>query len=330
MSELLKILNPFRNITIVCHPNADVDSLGSAYAIYNLIKNFLNNKNITIYTPESINSSSIPLIDYLNMITHFEFSSPDIFILIDTSSLDQIPLVKSYIEEKSIPYIIIDHHIPDERTTSKAILSIVREATSTCEIVYEIIKDYISDKKILEALLAGIVYDSRRFLINPKKSISLAYELINRGADIEKILQLLSLEQNFSEKMAKIKGCSRMRVFRVSSWIITFTYVSAFEASVARALIDIGADLAFVINESEKRLTGRVREIFYSQTGLNLVTDIIRPLIEKFSGQGGGHPTAASVNFNILTEDLISEVLELIANKLKIQKNLICEVDTKK
>ncbi len=330
MSELLKILDPFRNITIVCHPNADIDSLGSAYAIYNFIKNFLSNKNITIYTPESISSSSIPFIDYLNIMTHFEFSSPDIFILIDTSSLDQIPLVKSYIEERSIPYIIIDHHVPDEQTISKAIFSIVREATSTCEIIYETIKDYISDKKILEALLAGIIYDSRRFLINPKKSISLAYELINKGVDIEKILQLLSLEQNFSEKMAKIKGCSRMRIFKASSWIIAFTHVSAFEASVARTLIDIGADLAFVINESEKRLTGRVREIFYNQTGLNLVTDIIRPLIKKFSGQGGGHPTAASMNLNILTEDLISEVLELVANKLKIQKHLICEINTKK
>ena len=223
-----------------------------------------------------------------------------------------------------------DHHVPDEQTISKAIFSIVREATSTCEIIYETIKDYISDKKILEALLAGIIYDSRRFLINPKKSISLAYELINKGVDIEKILQLLSLEQNFSEKMAKIKGCSRMRIFKASSWIIAFTHVSAFEASVARTLIDIGADLAFVINESEKRLTGRVREIFYNQTGLNLVTDIIRPLIKKFSGQGGGHPTAASMNLNILTEDLISEVLELVANKLKIQKHLICEINTKK
>jgi nanoRNase/pAp phosphatase (c-di-AMP/oligoRNAs hydrolase) len=332
LSNLLKILSPFNNIVIVCHPNADIDSLGSAYVLFNFIKNFLNNKNIVIYVPESISSSSIPLIEYLNIEICNEFLSPDVFILVDISSLNQIPLIKSYVEEKSIPYIVIDHHVPDEQTINKAIFFIVKEATSTCEIIYEIIKNYLTDKKILEALLAGIIYDSRRFLINPKKSISLAYELINKGADIEKILQLLSIEQNYSEKMAKIKGCSRMKIFKASSWIIAFTYVSAFEASVARTLIDIGADFAFVINESERRVTGRIREVVYNQVRINLVTDIIKPLIEKYPGQGGGHPTAASANFNvdISIENLISEILELIASKLNLQKHLICEIDTKK
>ncbi|MCX8170297.1 MAG: DHHA1 domain-containing protein, partial [Candidatus Methanomethyliaceae archaeon] len=181
-------------------------------------------------------------------------------------------------------------------------------------------------------LLTGIIYDSRRFLIKPKSSFLCAYELINRGADLERALQFLTLELEFSERMAKLKGCARIRLFRISSWIIAITHVGAFEASVARSLVDIGADIAFVINTTNEyiRITGRVSDSFHYKTGFNLVEDIIKPLIESFTGQGGGHATAATVHLFNINEAPISKLLDLILKKLNFSKSALLEIDIKK
>ncbi|MGQ9759337.1 MAG: DHH family phosphoesterase [Candidatus Methanomethylicaceae archaeon] len=333
MRNLLEAFSPFRHITIVCHPNADPDCLGSAYAISTSVESSMPGTSVKIYVPESVNAASSRLLDFLKI--HLSTDIPpqtEVFLLVDTSSLDQVPAVKSHVMEKGTPYILVDHHVPDPQTINNAMLAVVWEASSACEIVYEILDKKTFTQEVLEALLVGIIYDSRRFLIRPDTSIITASKLIKMGAKAELALQILSPEQDPSEKMAKLKGSARIRLIRASSWLIAFTYVGAFEASVARALTDLGADLALVINESAEplRLTGRSQEVFYNQTGLNLASDLMQPLAEEFSGQGGGHPTAASATLNVSTKRLIPRLLEILAERLHILRESMVEIDTKK
>ena len=250
----------------------------------------------------------------------------------DTSSLDQVPNVKSHIINNGTPYVLLDHHFPDPQTMNNATIAIVRESSSTCEIVYDVLKKQILTSEALEALLVGIIYDSRRFLIRPGQSIKAASKLIKKGVKAELAMELLSADQDPSEKMAKLKGAARTRIFRASSWTLAVTHVGAFEASVARALTDLGADLALVINDSAEplRLTGRSHDHFYNQTSFNLARDLMQPLAEEFSGQGGGHPTAASANLKTSASSLLPRIFDLIADKLRIQKKSIVEIDTKK
>ncbi|MEM4406399.1 MAG: DHH family phosphoesterase [Candidatus Methanomethylicaceae archaeon] len=333
MPELLVYLSSFRHITIVCHPNADPDCIGSAYALQTSITSTIPSSNVTIYTPDSINTASRRLINYLKIETSQDIpSDTEIFLLVDTSSLDQIPDVKSHILNKGTPYILLDHHFPDQQTMNNAAIAIVRETSSTCEIVYDVLKKQTLTPEALDALLVGLIYDSRRFLIRPSSSVKAAAKLIKRGAKAELAIELLSADQDPSEKMAKLKGAARTRIFRASSWTFAVTHVGAFEASVARALTDLGADLAFVVNDSTEplRLTGRSQDQFYNQTGLNLARDIMQPLAEEFSGQGGGHPTAASANLKTSLSCLLPRILDLIAERLHIRRDSIIEIDTKK
>lgn len=333
MADLLRALSPFKHITIVCHPNADPDCLGAAHAISFFIKVSLRDASATIYVPESINTASSRLIEFLKIELSTKIDpQTDMFVLVDTSSLDQVPSVKSWVTCKGTPYILLDHHVSDPQTTNKAMLAIVREASSVCEIVYEILHNMPLTQDVLEALLVGIIYDSRRFLIQPDTSIITASKLIERGAKADQALKILSPEEDSSEKMAKLKGSARTRLFKVSSWIIAITHVGAFEASVARALTDLGADLALVINQSTEalRLTGRSQEIFYNQTGLNLASDLMQPLAKELSGQGGGHPTAASATLNVSAESLLPRLLDILAERLQVSRESIVEIDTKK
>jgi len=333
LPDLLRYLSAFRYITIVCHPNADPDCIGSAYALMTSITSANPKSNVTIYAPDSINTASHRLVNYLRIeLSHEIPQETEVFLLVDTSSLDQVPHVKSHVANNRTPYVLLDHHFPDPQTMKSASLAIVRESSSACEIVYDLLKKRNLTPEALDALLVGIIYDSRRFLVRPNSSITTAARLIKKGAKPELAIELLSADQDPSEKMAKLKGAARIRIFRASSWILGFTHVGAFEASVARALTDLGADLAFVINDSVDplRLTGRSQDHFYNQTGLNLARDIMQPLSEEFSGQGGGHPTAASANLKASAAALMPRILDLLAGKLQIQRGSIVEIDTKK
>jgi nanoRNase/pAp phosphatase (c-di-AMP/oligoRNAs hydrolase) len=74
--------------------------------------------------------------------------------------------------------------------------------------------------------------------------------------------------------------------------------VSAFEASAARALIDLGVHMAAVAGKKGDgiEISLRCTRDFTEKTGIHLGKDIAKPLGESLQGQGGGHAMAAGVN----------------------------------
>jgi nanoRNase/pAp phosphatase (c-di-AMP/oligoRNAs hydrolase) len=85
---------------------------------------------------------------------------------------------------------------------------------------------------------------------------------------------------------------------KVEKWIIALSHVSAYQASAARALIDLGAHLAAVAGQKNGKIEMSLRctREFNQITGIHLGKDIAKPLGEYLSGMGGGHATAAGVN----------------------------------
>ena len=333
MAKLLNFLSKFRNITIVCHRNADPDALGCAYALRSALIDAHHDGEITILTPEGVAAVSAKLVDYLKVPLATSLpGKTDIFVLVDLPSLDQTPDAKAMIEKKKIPYAMVDHHTTDPQTLKNAALAVVKVRSSASEIMFEALGRKIKEKKALEALLAGIVYDSRRFLLLPDTALQTACMIMKMGALYQPVLEMLFNEQDQSEKIAKLKGAMRMVLKKGGDWLIAFSYVGSFEASVAKALTDLGADISLVINDEgdSVRLTGRATDKFYKSTSLNLAKDIMQPLAEAFAGQGGGHPTAASVNIVATPEEALTMASGLIAKKLGLNRNDIKEIYTKK
>jgi nanoRNase/pAp phosphatase (c-di-AMP/oligoRNAs hydrolase) len=103
---------------------------------------------------------------------------------------------------------------------------------------------------------------------------------------------------DFSERVARLKASRRAKVFRIGRWIVALSHVSAFQASAARALIDLGAHVAVVAGEKNGKteISLRCTREFHERTSIHLGKDIAKPLGEYLSGMGGGHSTAAGVN----------------------------------
>lgn len=325
----MEFASRFKRVAIVCHPNADPDCIGSAYALQEYLKKKCAGMEITILALDGVSGLTERLLAYLSL--RVEEAIPkaiDLFVLVDLSSLDQLPPIKEA-SESGIPYAILDHHVPDGSTIEKASLAMVKERSSTCEVVFEAMGACALSKAAMNALLAGLIYDSRRFLNLPDQSIRSAYKMMESGADPSKAIALLASEEDPSERMAKLKGAARLRLYKADRYNIAVTKVGSFEATVARSLTNLGADLALVAAENGKnvRISGRSTEAFRKSTGLNLAKDVMQPLAASFSGHGGGHPTAASANARCDSESMISSALDLVSKGLCTK---LKEINTKK
>ncbi|MDI9609441.1 MAG: DHH family phosphoesterase [Candidatus Verstraetearchaeota archaeon] len=332
MPDLLDFLSSYGRVVLLCHPNADPDCIGSAYAIQSALRARNPSVAVSILAPEGVNAASSKLVEYLSI--DFAVSldeSCGLLVLIDMPSLDQLPDIKEIVVSRKIPYAIIDHHTEEPGCLDGAVYSRVMRTSSACEIVYRSIPKKYLDRRAIQALLTGLIYDSRRFLIQPNASIKAASKMLRRGADFALALEMLLNEQDISERIARLKGVARVKLYRARDWIFATSIIGAFEASVARSLTDLGADLAIVASSEDNtsRITGRLNERFQRSTSLNLASCVMHPLAERFSGTGGGHPSAASAKLSAPAEEVIGAALALISEKLGLKPGEMKEISTR-
>jgi len=211
-----------KNILINIHRNPDLDSIGSATALYQaLIK---MKKKVTLICPHEIpenykflkGADSVETIDFKTW-ADTEVRPYDLFLILDSGSYDIVTGSKE-IKLPDMKKIIVDHH--QTNNWSDCLLKLLDiEASSTAEIVYQILLDWnvIIDFKIATSIFAGIASDTVFFKYekNAKKTFQIATELLNSGADKNKIVEqsfdsfdfnLIQLIGEFLTKMQKGNG----------------------------------------------------------------------------------------------------------------------------
>ncbi len=242
----------------------------------------------------------------------------DLCILADTASIDQIKMLRAVVDEcKHI--VVVDHHeergIPSEKT-----LELVDPgASSTSELVFELARELSIELpcELLEALLAGMVFDTRRFLRASPRTFRNAAEILERGAMYQRALSLTAVPKPQHQRIAKIKCILRHRGFRASigseQLFIALSEVGAYESECANTLLGIGYDIAFVFSEDDVlraiRVVYRAREDVLLRLGLEIYGSILSKLVERFGGGGGGHRAAGAAILRTRDSDEVGRAL---------------------
>ena len=187
-------------VFIVGHNNPDYDAIGSALGIativkflgkdaYIIINDGLSKLDLGVQNILAANSS------YYNIITLEDFRK----LVDDDSMLITTDVNKKYMvsvrdDLRSFKKVmIIDHHLDDEFTIDADYKYIDVDASSASEIVTRVLKKMNIDYslKLANALLAGIILDTKRFQKNTSLSTFQATEeLCQRGADYEAVNRL--------------------------------------------------------------------------------------------------------------------------------------------
>jgi len=304
-AEITKTLESLdaRHVVLLCHHNADPDAVCSAYALKSLLKQVNPRLEIEIGAAHGISRLSKHLLEHIPIDVKDSPSveNADVIFMLDTNTIQQLDSLANSVKSGKAPIIVIDHHAAHPETLKLAKLCITNEeSSSTCEIVYSFYKQ--TNIKVGEdeakALFLGIAFDTRHFVLANSSTLKNIAELVDLGVNAQEALPLLSLPMDFSERVARLKASRRVKLFKINEWIVALSHVSAYQASAARALIELGADIAAVAGQKNGSIEVSLRAAgeFCKQSGIHLGKDVAKPLGEYLHGMGGGHSSAAGAN----------------------------------
>jgi len=325
IAEIIKILDEANAhfVLLLGHQNTDPDALCSAYAFQGLLKRLRPKVVVEIGGEQGISKLSKHILDNLPITVNPKpnVESAEVIVLLDTNTIQQLGDLAEKVTKSAAPIIVVDHHALHPETLQKAKLCVTNEeASSACEVVYDLYKqaNVKPDLDAAEALFLGIAFDSRHFVLANASTFKTIVELCEIGVNPPETLALLALPMDSSERVARLKACQRAKIVKVGDWIIAFSNVSAYQASAARALVDLGAHAAAVAGKRNGGIEVSLRctREFLKKTGIHLGTDIAKPLGEALQGMGGGHAAAAGANGTGTEQAGLKLCLRLFKDKL--------------
>ncbi|MFQ5762237.1 MAG: bifunctional oligoribonuclease/PAP phosphatase NrnA [Candidatus Bathyarchaeia archaeon] len=299
------IRNPsVRRVVFLCHPNADPDAVCSSYVLAGIVRRLQRNLATSIVASDGVSLVSRRLMSNINLpadlIKADSDKQPDLLILVDTSTAQQLAGWAERIKASRLPLVIVDHHAPHPSMKPMAPLLLTDEKTaSTCEIVFRIAqaaRHKLTRKEAL-ALFCGLIYETKHFRIATPMTFEVAAKLTAYGFSIKEAFSYLSVPPSRSERLARLKAAQRVQLVNAADWVIALTMVNSYQSSAARGLLALGADVAVAAGESKGavRVNLRCTDEFQSKTRIHLGKDLAFELGETFSGVGGGHASNAGV-----------------------------------
>lgn len=324
-NDIVKILDETRarQVLLLCHHNSDPDAVCSAYAFQGLLKKIKPEITTEIGTGQGVSKLTKHLFKYIPMTVNMQpnVEKAQAIILLDTNTIQQLDALAERVKKTTAPIIVVDHHSPHPETQGICTLCITNEeASSTCDIVYSFFKELNikPDPNEAKALFLGMAFDTRHFVLASSSTFKAIADLVDTGVNAQEALAMLALPMDFSERVARVKACRRAKLLKIGEWIIALSHVSAYQASAARALTDIGAHMSAVAGQKNDsiEISLRCTREFSEKTGIHLGRDIAKPLGEYLKGMGGGHAMAAGVNGTGDVETGLKRCLRLLKENL--------------
>jgi F0F1-type ATP synthase membrane subunit c/vacuolar-type H+-ATPase subunit K len=109
----------------------------------------------------------------------------------------------------------------------------------------------------------------------------------------------------------------RAKIVKINDWIIALSHVSAYQASAAKSLVDLGATCPQLParRTTKLKLACVVRVIFISRR-VYIWVGFAVPLGEFLGGVGGGHAMASGVSGSGEVDEALKMCLKLLKQKI--------------
>ena len=196
MDKIINCIDEGNYFIVTSHVNPDGDNIGSTLSMYYYLKSI--NKEVYYVLDDDTPINLKFLLKDIEILSSEEFIKLNLnefnLISLDCGDLDIICIDKTLIEN-SKKLICIDHHASNDNYGD--INYVVPEASSTCELVYNLFKrinetqnTQVIDKKIATALYTGVVTDTGKFTYSNThpSTFDMAKDLLILGAETNKVI----------------------------------------------------------------------------------------------------------------------------------------------
>lgn len=309
--KFVKKIKNADDIYIMGHIDLDLDAIGSAIGILMIIRQLGKDGHIIINDTTSELAVEQVLKKTENDISFVHgskvsFSEKNLLIIVDTNKkyLLQDPSVLDKIPN----HIIIDHHGVSEETISTGILWVEEDASSTCEMLTELMDslNIILSSEINTFILAGIVLDTNNFVVKTdEKTYYSAYLLTKNGANPIAVQYLLKQDlQEYIDRQKVITNAIVYDHIAITKGESYIRYRREDLAKMADTLLQFkGIEASFVIGS-----------IGYNSVGVSarsMGNYPVATILEQMGGGGDTHDAAAKIQGNKV-EEVEEEILSLI------------------
>ena len=315
MVKILEELKGAGKIAISGHVRPDGDCIGSCMGLYLYLKKALPDTRTDVYLEKPADVfSCIEGIEEIKTDCSEDIRY-DVFIAVDTVS-DRLGAAETYFKTAK-KTINIDHHISNADGCGQ-INYVDPTASSSSELVYELMERELVDVSVAKAIYIGMIHDTGVFQYSntSPKTLRTAAELVGYGFDFSRLIDETFYEKSYVQNQILGRALLESILFMDGRCI-----VSAIDRKTMDFYNAKPGDLEGIV--SQLRVTKGVEcAIFMYQTGLqeykvslrsNGRVDVAK--IASYFG-GGGHVRAAGCTLQGTYYDCINNL------SLHIEKQL--------
>lgn len=316
-SALAELIEASRNVVIMGHRFADLDSIGSCMGMLKSVKAMNRpaiicmdrEKNLVSQLMQKLSEEGYPEGDIQPPAQVLErIDAHTLLIVLDTHVPQVLESMDIYKACKTV--VVIDHHRKLVNHIDNAVIFYHEPyASSACEMVAELIQYFPTHPQIskleAEAMLAGIMLDTKNFVLRTGvRTFEAAAYLRRLGADTVAVRKLFaSSMENYQQKSDIV---SKAEVYHHCAIAVTTEpsdNIKVVAPQAADELMSIeGVDASFVIFPYENVINVSAR----SMGNIN-----VQVIMEKLGG--GGHHTMAAAQFpDADIRDISAKIMDAI------------------
>ncbi len=308
MNNLDSQLEGVATVAIAGHVRPDGDCVGSCLATYNYIRTQFPQIQAVVYLEPIPN-----LFKFMAGADEIrndcsEDVSYDLFLALDCGDLGRLGAAAKYFESAK-KTVCIDHHVSNQSFADENY--IFPDASSTSELIFDLIDTDKITKEIAECIYTGIVHDTGVFQYSctSAHTMEIAGILMEKGIDFPKIVDKTFFEKTYEQN--RILGCALLKSQlhlggTCISTVITRKEMEEYgvlpkhlEGIVSQLRSTKGVETAIFLYENED---GAYKVSMRSAS----VVDVAEIAV-KFGG--GGHARAAGITMSGEPEEIMAKLL---------------------
>lgn len=313
---LNKILKDAETIAIGGHIRPDGDCVGSCMGLYQYITDNYKDKKADIYLEEI--PESLKCLKAVDIIRH-EIPADrryDLVICLDCGDKDRLGFFEMLFDTAGRTYCI-DHHVSNVGFAQENYIE--PDASSTSELVYNLLEDEKISLDTARALYLGIVHDTGVFQYScaSPSTFRAAAKLLEKGVDGPKIIQETFYEKTYAQNQilgrALLESILFMDKTCIASYVTKKTMdfygvgVKDMDGIVSQLRVTKGVEVAIFMYEVE---TNVYKVSLRSKDRIDVCK------IARYFG-GGGHRKAAGLMMTGTYYDVINNLSERIEAQME-------------
>lgn len=314
---LQRTLAEVKSVAIGGHIRPDGDCVGSCMAMYQYIRTWYPETDVDVYLEEIPNS--FRFIGATKEISHeIKEKTYDLFISLDCGDVGRLGF-SAPLFERAAETFCVDHHISNRSSGKNNYIK--PDASSTCELVFELMEEEKITKEIAECLYLGLVHDTGVFQYSctSPETMIVASKLMAKGIDYSKIIHDTYYEKTYVQNQILGRALLESVLFMEGQCI-----VSVIDKKMMDFYEVSPKDLEGIV--SQLRLTRGVKvAIFLYELQTHEFKISLRSGdevdVSKVAGYfgGGGHKKASGLTMKGTAHDVINNIAKQI--ELQLQKD---------